>query len=159
MFTDRSSPKQIKMQAMHQLSAEKAQNIETFVTENLKKDLQEYDKYLNKMNLEIIEFVQLKNLIEQIKEHMSGGFKTQVDIGGNIFMQAKVPDTQKILVNIGLNHYMELTLDEALRFCDNKIKSLQKDEDVIREKSIEIRANIKLALLCLAEQYMPVEKE
>lgn len=142
----------------HQLSADKAKNIELF-TENLKKDLQEYDQFLGKASAEIMEFVQLKNLIEQIKEHMNDGFKTQVNIGGNFFMQAKVPNTEKILVNIGLNHYMELTLDEAMKFCEVKIKNLQKDSDVIREKSIETRANIKLALLCLSEKYTNTEME
>lgn len=128
------------------------EKIEHFIEENLRRDLRKYEEYLNKMNAEIMEYVQLKNTIENIIEHMSDGFKTQVNIGGSFFMSAKVEDTKEIMVNVGLNHYVSFTLDEALKFCDFKIKSLQNEANVIREKSIETRAQIKLALLCLAEK-------
>lgn len=126
------------------------EKIERFIEENLRQDLKLYDEYLNRMNAEIMEFVQLKNTVESIVEHMSDGFKTQVNVGGSFFMSAKVDDTKQIMVNVGLNHYVNFTLDEALKFCHFKIKSLQNEANVIREKSIETRAQIKLALLCLA---------
>lgn len=128
------------------------EKIEHFINENLRRDLQRYEEYLNRMNAEIMEYVQLKNTIESIVEHMNDGFKTQVNIGGSFFMSAKVEDTKQIMVNVGLNHYVNFTLDEALQFCDFKVKSLQNETNVIREKSIETRAQIKLALLCLAEK-------
>lgn len=99
-----------------------------------------------------MEYVQLKNTVENIMEHMNDGFKTQVNIGGSFYMSAKVEDTKQIMINIGLNHYVSFTLDEALKFCDFKVKSLQNEANIIREKSIETRAQIKLALLCLAEK-------
>lgn len=128
------------------------EKIERFIQENLRQDLKRYEDYLNRMNAEIMEFVQLKNTVESIVEHTSDGFKTQVNVGGSFFMSAKVDDTKQIMVNVGLNHYVNFTLDEALKFCDFKIKSLQNEANVIREKSIETRAQIKLALLCLAEK-------
>lgn len=135
------------------LSSEKAKHIESFVNDNLRRDLQGYDNFLIKTNGEIMEFVQLKNTVQHIRDHMSDGFKTQMDIGANFFMQAKVNDPNTIKVNIGLNHYVDFTLDEAIKFCDFKVKMLQNEADVIREKSIETRAKIKLALLCLNENY------
>lgn len=129
-----------------------SEKIERFIEENLRQDLKRFEEYLNRMNAEIMEFVQLKNTVESIVEHMSDGFKTQVNVGGSFFMSAKVDDTKQIMVNVGLNHYVNFTLDEALKFCAFKIKSLQNEANVIREKSIETRAQIKLALLCLAEK-------
>lgn len=128
------------------------ENIEHFINENLREDLKKFEEYLNRTNADIMEYIQLKNVIENIMENSRNGFKTQVNIGGSFFMSAKVPDTKTILVNIGLNHYVNFTLDEALKFCNFKIKTLQKEADVIREKSIETRAHIKLALLCIAER-------
>lgn len=133
-------------------SKSSVEKIEHFINENLRRDLKKYEEYLNKMNAEIMEYVQLKNTVENLIEHMSDGFKTQVNIGGSFFMSAKVDDTKQILVNVGLNHYVSFTLVEALKFCEFKVKSLQNEADVIREKSIETRAHIKLALLCLAEK-------
>lgn len=133
-------------------STKSREQIESFIEEILRKDLSEYEAYINRMNGEIMEFIQLKNVCENIRTNLSDGFKTQVNIGGNFFMSAKVPDTSKIMVNIGLNHYIEFTIDEAIKFCDFKVKALQNEADVIREKSIETRAQIKLALLCIAEK-------
>lgn len=104
------------------------------------------------MNSEIMEFIQLKNVCDSITQNLTDGFKTQVNIGGNFFMSAKVADTKHIMINVGLNHYVDFTISEAIKFCDFKIKSLENEANVIREKSIETRAKIKLALLCLAEK-------
>lgn len=133
-------------------STKSREQIESFIEEVLRKDLKEYEDYINKLNGEIMEFVQLKNVSENISQNLTDGFKTQVNIGGNFFMSAKVPDSSKIMINVGLNHYVEFTIDEAIKFCDFKVKSLQNEADVIREKSIETRAHIKLALLCIAEK-------
>ena len=67
-------------------------------------------------------------------------------------MNAKVENTEKILVNIGLNHFVEFKLDEALKFIDMKVRIITKQAELVREKSVETRANIKLALLCIGEK-------
>lgn len=128
------------------------EKLESFINDNLREDLKKYEEYLGKVNAEIMEFVQLKNVVQTIIDHMRDGFKTQVNIGGSFYMAAKVPDTKEILVNVGLNHYVSFTLEEAIKFCEFKIKVLQKEADVIREKSIETRAQIKLALVCIADR-------
>lgn len=128
------------------------EQLENFIEDILRKKLKEYDMFISKTNAEIMEFVQLKNLCENIGEHLSDGFKTQVNIGGNIFLAAKVPDIKHVMVNVGLNHYVNFTMSEAIKFCDFKIKSLENETNFIREKSIETRASIKLALLCIDEK-------
>lgn len=133
-------------------STKSSEQIESFIEDVLRENLKEYEAYINKANAEIMEFVQLKNVCESISQHLSNGFKTQVNIGGNFFMAANVPDASKILVNIGLNHYVEFTVNEAIKFCDFKIKSMENEATVIRDKSIETRAQIKLALLSIAEK-------
>lgn len=133
-------------------STKSREQIESFIDDVLRKNLREYESYINKSNAEIMEFVQLKNVCESISQNLSDGFKTQVNIGGNFFMSANVPDASKILVNIGLNHYVEFTVNEAIKFCNFKVKSMENEANVIREKSIETRAKIKLALLSIAEK-------
>lgn len=128
------------------------EQLENFIEDILREKLKEYNMFISKTNAEIMEFVQLKNLCENIGEHLSDGFKTQVNIGGNFFLAAKVPDSKHIMINVGLNHYVDFTMSEAIKFCDFKIKSLENETKVIREKSIETRASIKLALLCIDEK-------
>jgi len=134
----------------------KADKLEIFVNDYLKEDLNKYDKQLQIKNNELLEYIQLKNMIETIKNDLfnddNNSFKTKMNIGGNFFMQAKVPKTDKILVNVGLNHYVEFTMDEGLKFIEMKVNILNKQIDIIREESIKTKANIKLALMCIGEQ-------
>ena len=69
-----------------------------------------------------------------------------------MFIQANVPKIEPILINIGLNTYLELELDEALKFLKMKSNILNKESDVIREQTLKIRSEIKILLMYLAEQ-------
>ncbi|XP_031619489.1 protein UXT isoform X2 [Contarinia nasturtii] len=143
---------QIGGEITREYSTRSTEQIENFIEDVLRKELGEYEAYINKMNGEIMEYVQLKNLCESILLHLSDGIKTKMNIGGNFFMSAKVSDTSKILVNVGLNYHVEFTIDEAVKFCDFKVKSLENEANVIREKAIETKAHIKLALLTIGEK-------
>ncbi|XP_058061260.1 protein UXT homolog [Anopheles bellator] len=138
------------MASKYQMSPE---NIENFVHENLREDLRVCEKQLNEINAEILEYVQLKNMIETILQNKSTaeGFKTRVNIGGNMFMNARADKVQNLLVDVGLKTYVEFTIDEALRYVDLRIRVLTKKADVVRDKSIETKANIKLALLVIGD--------
>lgn len=127
-------------------------NINKVVNENLKKDLERLEKALNKINEEVIEYMQLEKTIEFMKENKSGGFKTKVDVGSNMFMLAKVDNIEPIIINVGLNVFLELEVEEALKYLKMKIKILSKEADVVRDESLEIRSQIKILLMYLAEQ-------
>lgn len=126
--------------------------INKVINENLRKDLENLETALNKTNDEIIEYIQLEKTLEFLKEHKSDGYKTKVDVGANMFMKAKVDEIEPILINIGLNVYLELQLDEALKFLKTKIKILEKESEVIRDGSLKVRSQIKILLMYLADQ-------
>jgi prefoldin alpha subunit len=126
------------------------EKLETFINDFLKEDLIVYEQQLTKINNDITEYLQIKKVVENIEDENE--LKTQVNIGGSFFMQAKVVDMQKMLINVGLNHYVEFTLDETVKYVDFKVKVLTREADVIREESIKTRANIKLALMCIADK-------
>uniref|UniRef100_A0A182P445 Uncharacterized protein n=1 Tax=Anopheles epiroticus TaxID=199890 RepID=A0A182P445_9DIPT len=86
------------------------EHIETFVHEHLKEDLRVYENQLKDINAEIMEYVQLKNMIDTIlgrENHEE--FKTQVNIGGNMFMKARAESVDHILVDVGLKVYATLS--------------------------------------------------
>lgn len=128
------------------------ENINRVINENLRRDLENLEKVLNRINEEIVEYMQLEKTIEFTKENNSEGFKTKVDVGSNMFMQAKVEKIEPIIINIGLNVFLELDLDEALKYLKMKIKILTKEADVVREESLKIRSQIKILLMYLAER-------
>ena len=49
-------------------------------------------------------------------------FLLQVDLGCNFYCQARVPDPSRLIVEVGLDIWAELTLEEAKKFVDKKVK-------------------------------------
>lgn len=86
-----------------------------------------------------------------IKSNELTEMKTQVDLGSNFYVQAKIPDTKYIYVNVGFGFHSQLTLDEALAFITRKEAFLQKKAGRYTEKAAQIRAHIKIVLEAMAE--------
>ncbi|EDV31478.2 uncharacterized protein Dana_GF15377 [Drosophila ananassae] len=133
--------------------------IEEFINEVLKEDLRQLEKYIGQYNEEIMEYVQLKNTLQTFETHLPEGYKTQVNIGSNIFMQARVNQMDRILVNIGKDVYLEMSLPEAEKFSDVLVKILTKQSDVLREESVRKRAQIKMALIAISERAKLIQPE
>ena len=105
--------------------SEKVLKFETFLNEKLKPDLKAVLEERDKLYGEIAEFLALKNSIETIKRaglRKGEPLKTKVDLGCNFYCQARVPDPRRIVVEVGLDLWLELTLEEAKAFVDKKVK-------------------------------------
>lgn len=139
---------------LHEVNAHQARitQIEAFINDVLKEDLKQLELHLNQFNEEIMEYVQLKNTVQTFGDHMPDGYKTQLNIGSNIFMQARVKQMDKILVNVGKEVYLEMDMQEAIRYSDMRVKILTKQADVVREESIKKRTQIKMALIAMSER-------
>jgi prefoldin alpha subunit len=72
-------------------------------------------------------------------------------LGCNCYVNASVPDPSKIFVDVGLDFFVELTLEEALNFIGKKTKTLEKQVEELRDQACVIKANIKLTLEGLRE--------
>ncbi|XP_016975129.1 protein UXT homolog isoform X2 [Drosophila rhopaloa] len=133
--------------------------IEEFINEVLKEDLRQLENFIGQFNEEIMEYVQLKNTLQTFDTHLPDGYKTQVNIGSNIFMQARVRKMDRILVNVGKDVYLEMTIQEAERFSDTRVKILTKQSDVLREESVKKRAQIKMALIAISERAKLIQQD
>ncbi|XP_071960664.1 protein UXT-like isoform X2 [Antedon mediterranea] len=101
---------------------------------------------------QVAQYLQLKTVIEKIKDNVSDSdLKTQVDLGCNFYVQAKVPDASKIFVNVGFGFFVEFTHQEALTFIEEKVNQLNKTCDQLTKDSAKIKANIKLVYEALKE--------
>ncbi|EDW89766.1 protein UXT [Drosophila yakuba] len=133
--------------------------IEEFINDVLKEDLRQLEKCIGQFNEEIMEYVQLKNTLQTFDSHLTDGYKTQVNIGSNVFMQARVRKMDSILVNVGKNVYLEMSIPEAERFSDTRVKILTKQSDVLREESVKKRAQIKMALIAISERAKLIQQD
>ncbi|KAH8276690.1 hypothetical protein KR018_004706 [Drosophila ironensis] len=137
----------------------KITQIEEFINDVLKEDLRQLETCIRQYNEDIMEYVQLKNTLETFETHLKDGYKTQINIGSNVFMQARVRQMDRILVNVGKDVYIEMSLSEAEKFSDVRVKILTKESDVLREESIRKRAQIKMALLAISERANLIQQE
>ncbi|KAF7401759.1 hypothetical protein HZH68_007579 [Vespula germanica] len=122
---------------------------EAFINGVLKADLAKLEEKLDSKNTDIAEFLQLKNIITtfQSSDFNKKDFKTQVDIGNNFYVEAHVQDVSNILLDVGLGHYVEFSLEEALVIINVRIKLFEKQIAHIRKQIARTNAHIKLILI------------
>lgn len=128
--------------------SEKVLRYESFVNDVLKEDLKKVHSRYEELNNEIAEYIQLKNFIQSVPDVglSSDGLKTKMDLGCNFYIQANISDTSTILVAIGLGHYIEFTMEEALKFVEKRVNLLTLQTEKLKKDSAKTKAMIKLVL-------------
>ena len=146
--------------------SEKVLKYEEFLNEKLRTDLRGVHEERDKIYKQISEYMQLKRLIETIKE--SGGddqpiitnpnnnvppcsIKMKMDLGCNFYCQTVIPDCSRLFVMVGFGYYVEMTLPEAESFLDKKINILNQKSQTCSKDSAKIKAHIKLVMGGLRE--------
>ncbi|KAI8071304.1 hypothetical protein BC940DRAFT_234890 [Gongronella butleri] len=80
----------------------------------------------------LIPFIASEMLAEQIDMIKQGNhkqLKTMVDLGSQFYVQANVPDTTFIFVQVGFGFHVQFTLDEAKNYIGKKVQRLQSTFD------------------------------
>lgn len=67
----------------------------------------------------------LRANIELMKKETKTTMRSLVNVGSEVYAQAKAEDRNHIFVNIGMGFHVEFTLDEALEFIDKKLAKLK----------------------------------
>ncbi|RNA40169.1 hypothetical protein BpHYR1_013804 [Brachionus plicatilis] len=128
---------------------------EKFVNEKLRTDLKLVLDEQDAVYSEMAEYLQVKDTIEKLTAANPSGqikkFQTKVDLGCNFYANAMVDDPSKIFISIGFGFYLQMKLDEALKFIDKKVKILNQNAEELSQKASEIKANIKFVLEGLKE--------
>ncbi|KAI9169912.1 hypothetical protein LWI28_019419 [Acer negundo] len=123
---------------------EKVQKFEEFVDRRLKPDLvsaiAERDKVFEQQKI----FSDLRRNIENLEKNSVTSLRTMVNLGSEVYMQADVPDTQRIFVDIGLGFHVEFTWSEALNFISQREERLAGQIEEYTRLIASIKAQIKL---------------
>ena len=85
------------------------------------------------------------------KKNQSSSMESMVNLGHEFFVKAKIPDTSRICVQVGLGFVVEFTHDEALEFLKLKEEQLNTQAERLSKIAGEIKANIKLMLHGISE--------
>ncbi|CAI9722041.1 protein UXT homolog [Octopus vulgaris] len=126
----------------------KVLSYETFLNERLRTDLKNILEQREIIYGEISEYLQLKSMIERLQDldPKDEQLKTQVDLGCNFYVQAKVHKTSSIFVCVGYGFFVDFTFQQALKFIDQKTQLLNEKADILTKQAAKVKANIKLVL-------------
>ncbi|XP_022633964.1 protein UXT homolog isoform X1 [Vigna radiata var. radiata] len=99
---------------------EKVRKYEEFVDKRLKPDLihaiSQRDKVFEQQKI----FSDLRRNIENLEKNSVTSLRTLVNLGSEVYLQAEVPDTQRIFVDIGFGFHVEFTWSEALNYIEKR---------------------------------------
>lgn len=129
---------------MDKYQEEKVKKFEEFIDRRLKPDLvkaiAERDKVFEQQKI----FSDLKRNIQNLEKNSVTSLKTLVNLGSEVYMQAEVPDTQHIFVDVGLGFHVEFTWSEALHYISAREERLAKQIEEYTQLIASIKAQIKL---------------
>ncbi|KAG9451825.1 hypothetical protein H6P81_004729 [Aristolochia fimbriata] len=123
---------------------EKVKKFEEFVDQRLKPDLvraiAERDKIFEQQKI----FSDLKKNIETLQKNGVTSLRSMVNLGSEVYMQADVPDTRHIFVDVGMGFHVEFTWTEAQEFIEVKLARLDKQLEEYTHLIASIKAQIKM---------------
>ncbi|GAB4829101.1 hypothetical protein Ancab_018764 [Ancistrocladus abbreviatus] len=129
---------------MDKYREEKVKRFEEFVDSRLKPDLvraiAERDKIFEQQKI----FSDLKSNIENLEKNSVTSLRTLVNLGSEVYMQADVPDTRRIFVDVGLGFHVEFTWSEALKYISAREERLTKQVEEYTRLIASIKSQIKL---------------
>ena len=67
----------------------------------------------------------LRANIELMKKETKSTVRSLVNIGSEVFVQARAEDRNHIFINVGLGFHVEFTLDEAITYIDKRLSKLK----------------------------------
>uniref|UniRef100_A0A5B6YX72 Protein UXT n=1 Tax=Davidia involucrata TaxID=16924 RepID=A0A5B6YX72_DAVIN len=128
---------------MDRIRQEKVQRFEEFVDRRLKPDLvhaiAERDKVFERQKT----FSDLRRNIENLEKNSVTSLRTMVNLGSEVYMQADVPDTRHIFVDVGLGFHVEFTWSEALNYITAREEKLARQIEEYTRLIASIKAQIK----------------
>ncbi|KAL5179126.1 Protein UXT [Glycine soja] len=144
---------------MDSLRQEKVQRFEEFVDKRLKPDLvhaiAQRDKVFEQQKI----FTDLRKNIENLEKNSVTSLRTLVNIGSEAYLQAEVPDTQHIFVDVGFGFHVEFTWSEALNYIDKREEKIARQIEEYTQLIASIKAQIKLVCEGIRELLqLPAEK-
>jgi len=131
--------------------ARKIEQYEDLLNEKLRAELEALHDERDILHQKAAQFMQLRSNTQQLINEQQKSFKTQVDLGSGFFMQAKVPDTSWIYVNLGLGFRVQMSLSEAVELCTKREAHYKTAAAALTERIARSKARIKLVAAAIDE--------
>ena len=132
-------------------SREKIEAYEELLEGTLKVRLQEVHDDREKLHARIAQVLELQNSVRMLRDQDNSTMKTMVNLGCDFYVQAHVPDTSWLYVDVGLGFHAQMTLEEVDQFCTQRESALTASSESLRERSVQLKTRIKLVMGAIDE--------
>ncbi|XP_056866701.1 uncharacterized protein LOC108833907 isoform X2 [Raphanus sativus] len=118
--------------------------------EGRQKDLQFLEEIIDKgLKQKLLQTIasrsDLRKNLETLEKNGVNSLRTTVNLGSEVYMQAEVPDTRHVFMDVGLGFYVEFTRQEALDYIPQREERVQKHLEEVTGVIAQIKGRIKLA--------------
>ncbi|GAM26880.1 hypothetical protein SAMD00019534_100550, partial [Acytostelium subglobosum LB1] len=110
-----------------QLLQEREQSIDYYrhyLNDTLNVNLEHMLQHKQRIHDDLQTLLELRSNLELMIEGHMTELKTMLNLGCECYAKAKVPDTSKIYINIGLDISVQMTLQEAVDFTKDREQHL-----------------------------------
>lgn len=126
---------------------------ESYVDDVLRTELEEYLKMFHLKEADLDEWLQLKRMISTMKEQNLPGFKGKINLGSNVYVPVEVPDTSRLIMNLGIGVFVEMTLDDSLAHTNLQINKLETEISFLSDCINSLKARIQVLLQGITEYH------
>ncbi|CAN6881625.1 unnamed protein product, partial [Brassica oleracea] len=90
------------------------------------------------------ELSDLRKNLETLDKNGVNSLRTVVNLGSEVYMQAEVPDTRHIFMDVGLGFHVEFTRQDALEYIPQREERVEKQLEEVNGVIAQIKGRIKL---------------
>ena len=119
----------------------------------LKQQRDVYQGQLEYVNAILVNILNTKTTLENLKEGVEVGDEILLPIGGIVNIKANIKDTEKVLVAVTQDVVIEKDLDDAIEFLDKRIEQHNKETQFIRTQLQNFEVNMQKTSQLLQQGY------
>ncbi len=120
----------------------------------LKQQKDVYQGQLEYVNAILVNYLNTKATLENLKEDVNVGDEILVPIGGIANIKATIKDTEKVLVAVTQDVIIEKDLDGAIEFLDKRIEQHNKEIQFIRTQLQNFEVKLQKTSQLLQQGYL-----
>ena len=129
----------------------KARAYEVLINEVLKVQLGRVLDERDGVHERIVQCLELRTNMSTVLSQGMGSMKTMFNLGCEFYVQAHVPDTRWMYVDVGLGCRAQMTPTEAIAFSQAREARLAARADALTARATDLKARIKLVIGALDE--------
>ncbi|WWC71264.1 uncharacterized protein I206_105217 [Kwoniella pini CBS 10737] len=116
------------------MHAERSQVYTAHLQNSLLPELEMTRHNLMIMENDISEYENLRGKIEELEKLDGNSIETLTEMGAGIWVEAKIPDTNVITLDLGYDLHMDMNLKEAKEYVIKKVEILKRKRDNFSKK-------------------------